>query len=179
MRDPVLRAASSAVPDSSPGSGTAAGPAAGGPAASAAGSTPSPVAAAGHDPCNVTRPVSPRILLVDDEEAITFATRRYFERRSLHVDVASELDQAKAFVADGAYDLVVVDLRLTGALGAEGLALLSHVRDRQPDAKCVLLSAYVSAEVERAALERGAVLVLRKPISLPDLGEALTGLLPR
>ena len=63
--------------------------------------------------------------------------------------------------------------------GAEGLDLLGHVRELQPRAKCVLLSAYVSAEVERAALERGAEIVLRKPISLPDLGEALLGLLPR
>jgi CheY-like chemotaxis protein len=134
-----------------------------------------------HEPKEVpaSRPVGPRVLLVDDEEAITFATRRYFERRALHVDVASELAPAKAFVAGGAYDLVVVDLRLTGALGAEGLELLSHVRERQPSAKCVLLSAYVSAEVERAARDRGALLVLRKPISLPDLGEALMGLLPR
>jgi DNA-binding NtrC family response regulator len=123
--------------------------------------------------------VGARILIVDDEEAITFATRRYFERRSLHVDVAGELAQAKAFVAAGPYDLVVVDLRLTGAQGAEGLDLLGHVRELQPRAKCVLLSAYVSAEVERAALERGAEIVLRKPISLPDLGEALLGLLPR
>lgn len=133
----------------------------------------------GHDGCKEPRPVGARILLVDDEEAITFATRRYFERRSLHVDVASELEQAKGFVAGGPYDLVVVDLRLTGAQGAEGLDLLSHVRERQPAAKCVLLSAYVSAEVERAARERGADLVLRKPISLPELGEALSGLLPR
>jgi CheY-like chemotaxis protein len=124
-------------------------------------------------------PEGRRILLVDDEEAITFATRRYLERRSLHVDVASALQEAKTLVAGGAYDLVMLDLRLTGALGAEGLDLLSHVRERQPAAKCVLLSAYVSAEVERAALDLGAALVLRKPIALPDLGEALVGLLPR
>lgn len=168
-----------AIPDSSPDSGT--GPAA---AEAASDATPTVSTAAagpgsGHDACNVTGPVGPRILLVDDEEAITFATRRYFERRALHVDVASELAQAKAFVAAVVYDLVVVDLRLTGAQGAEGLDLLSHVRERQPAAKCVLLSAYVSAEVERAARERGAELVLRKPISLPELGEALTPLLPR
>lgn len=167
------------VPDSSPGSGTGSPPERAADAGTPADSTPPAAAAARHDACNDTPPVSPRILLVDDEEAITFATRRYFERRALHVDVASELEQAKAFVAAGTYDLVVVDLRLTGAQGAEGLDLLSHVRERQPAARCVLLSAYVSAEVERAALERGASLVLRKPISLPDLGEALTGLLPR
>ena len=167
------------VPDSSPGSGTAPAAPVGVPAATHAESAGAAAPAAGHDACNDTRPVGPRILLVDDEEAITFATRRYFERRALHVDVASDLEPAKAFVASGSYDLVVVDLRLTGALGAEGLDLLSHVRERQPSAKCVLLSAYVSAEVERAALERGAALVLRKPISLPDLGEALSGLLPR
>jgi DNA-binding NtrC family response regulator len=139
-----------------------------------------------HDPATErldasdgTKAVRRRILLVDDEEAITFATRRYFERRSLQVDVASALDQAKAFVAGHVYDLVVVDLRLTGAQGAEGLDLLSHVQSHQPEARCVLLSAYVSSEVERAARDRGAALVLRKPIALPDLGEALTGLLPR
>jgi CheY-like chemotaxis protein len=169
----------STVPDSSPGFGTGPAPERAASAGTPVDSTPPASAAVRHDACNATAPVGPRILLVDDEEAITFATRRYFERRSLHVDVASDLERAKAFVAGGRYDLVVVDLRLTGALGAEGLDLLSHVRERQPDARCVLLSAYVSAEVERAALERGASLVLRKPISLPDLGEALTGLLPR
>jgi ActR/RegA family two-component response regulator len=123
--------------------------------------------------------MSARILLVDDEEAITFTVRRYFERRRLHVDVARELEQAKALVANTAYDLVVVDLRLTGGLGTEGLEVLSHVRERQPSARCVLLSAYVSDDVERAAVDRGAALVLRKPIALTDLGEALTGLLPQ
>ena len=168
-----------AVLESSPGFGTAAGEARRAGAPSGAGSAPGAPEASGHDGCNGTPPVKPRILLVDDEEAITFATRRYFERRALHVDVAAALDQAKAFVAQGAYDLVVVDLRLTGALGAEGLDLLSHVHEHQPAAKCVLLSAYVSAEVERAALDRGAEMVLRKPISLPDLGDAVMGLLPR
>src|SRR5262245_25592369 len=120
-----------AVPESSPGSGTTPAPDSGASAPSHTGSTPSAPAAAGHDGCNGTAPVKPRVLLVDDEEAITFTTRRYFERRALHVDVASALEQAKAFVAQDAYDLVVVDLRLTGALGAEGLDLLSHVHEHQ------------------------------------------------
>jgi CheY-like chemotaxis protein len=179
MRERLLVPDGARVPDSSPGSGTVAATEAAVVAANHVESGPSPAAATGHDACNGMRPVGPRILIVDDEEAITFATRRYFQRRSLHVDVASELAEAKAFVAAGPYDLVVVDLRLTGAQGAEGLDLLGHVREHQPQAKCVLLSAYVSAEVERAALERGAEIVLRKPISLPDLGEALLGLLPR
>jgi two-component system response regulator (stage 0 sporulation protein F) len=168
-----------AVPEAGPVFGTATAASPGASAPSGAGSTAAAPAASGHGDCNGTALVKRRVLLVDDEEAITFATRRYFERRALQVDVASALDQAKAFVAQSPYDLVVVDLRLTGALGAEGLDLLSHVHEHQPAAKCVLLSAYVSAEVERAALDRGAELVLRKPISLPDLGDALMGLLPR
>ena len=114
--------------------------------------------------------------MVDDEEAIGYALKRYFERRGFHVDVAMELEEAQALVAEGEYAVVVADLRLTGQHGAEGLELLRYIREVQPWVRSILLSAYTTDDVERAAKERGADVVLRKPVALPELGHLVQSL---
>jgi DNA-binding response OmpR family regulator len=110
-----------------------------------------------------------RLLVVDDEEAIGFALKRYFERQGLEVDVTQDVDEARALVAARDYAVVMADLRLRGTCGHEGLDLIDHVRGRSPQAHCILLSAYTSEELEQAARARGARLLLRKPIGLPEL----------
>jgi DNA-binding response OmpR family regulator len=61
-----------------------------------------------------------RILIVDDEELIVLAMRRYFEGLGYVVDSAYELEEAQAMLANVPYDLVIADLRLTGIGGVEG-----------------------------------------------------------
>lgn len=117
------------------------------------------------------------LLVVDDEEAIGFALKRYFERNGLGVDVATGADEARALLARTAYAVVIADLRLEGTHDAAGLDLLQHIQETQPAVRCILLSAYANAEMERLATDRGAALVLRKPIALPDLLQHVRGLL--
>lgn len=115
--------------------------------------------------------------MVDDEESIGFALQRYFQHHGFRVDVAMELEEAQALVADGEYGVVVADLRLSGQHGAEGLELLRYIRQVQPWVRSILLSAYVTEDVERAAKQRGADVVLRKPIALPELGRVVQSLI--
>lgn len=119
------------------------------------------------------------LLIVDDEEAIGFALKRYFGRNGLRVDVATDPDEARTFLAGSEYAVVLADLRLKGTHDAAGLDLLQHIQDTRPAVRCILLSAYANPETERLATERGAALVLRKPIALSDLLHHVRGLLDR
>lgn len=117
------------------------------------------------------------MLIVDDEKAIGFALSRYFESKGFRVDVATNLLAARSRIATHPYGIVLADLRLYGTRDQEGLELLDYLKRLQPRARCVLLSAYANPEMERAAIERGAALVLRKPIGMPELWQHVRVLL--
>lgn len=111
-----------------------------------------------------------RLLIVDDEEPIRFALREYFSARGYAVDSAQEIEEAEAMINATSYDVVIADLRLTGIHGAEGLELVEYVRQRCP-AKVILLTAYGTPEIERAAYARGAAGFLHKPTPLAAIAE--------
>jgi len=117
-----------------------------------------------------------RLLVVDDEEAIVFAMRRYFTARGFDVDTAREMEEAQALLANVRYAAAIIDLRLTGVHGAEGLEILGYVRSTCPETRTVLLTAYGSAELSREARERGADVVLSKPQPLPDMAQVVMSL---
>lgn len=119
----------------------------------------------------------PRMLILEDEESIAFAMKRYFLRRGFEVDSARELEEAEALLANLRYDIVVADLRLTGVHGAEGLEVIAYVREHCPWTRTILLTAYGSPEIEAEAKSRGVDAVIRKPKPLPDLAQVVLGLL--
>jgi CheY-like chemotaxis protein len=110
-----------------------------------------------------------RILLLDDEEAILLPTAKYFRGLGCTVDMAREPEEAEALISHRRYDLVILDLRVTRFGGAEGLEVLREIRRRDHGTSVIVLSAYISPEVEEEARALGADGVLRKPQPLPDL----------
>lgn len=112
---------------------------------------------------------TPRLLVVDDEPTVLAAVAEYLTAYGLAVDTATEREEAEAMVLAYAYDLVVTDMRLTGAHGREGLELLRFVREHRPDARVVLLTAHGSRELEEEARRSGADQFLGKPLPLSEL----------
>jgi two-component system response regulator HydG len=109
------------------------------------------------------------VLLLDDEEGILVPTAAYFRSLGFKVDMAREAEEAEALVHHRRYDLAILDLRVTRFGGTEGLEVLREVRRRDHATKVIILSAYISAEVEAEAWALGADSVLRKPQPLPHL----------
>ena len=109
------------------------------------------------------------VLLLDDEEAVLLPTARYFRSLGCTVDVAREPEEAEALVSHRHYDLAILDLRVTRFGGTEGLEVLREIRRRDHVTSVIVLSAYISPEVEEEARALGADSVLRKPQPLPDL----------
>lgn len=118
-----------------------------------------------------------RILIVDDEDLIVMAMRKYFEGLGFLVDGAFELEEAQALLANYHYDLVIADLRLTGIGGVEGLQIVSDIHQRCANTRVVLLSAYGTPEIERESYNRGADAFLHKPKAMMEIAQVARTLL--
>ena len=118
-----------------------------------------------------------RVLLVDDESAVTDAAQEYLSAFGFEVDTAVEREEAEALLAKRVYGLLIADLRLTGIHGREGLELVRYVREHQPLCRVIVLTAHGSAEIEREARRIGADRFLEKPLPLAQLRTAAEDLL--
>src|SRR5262249_13173831 len=117
------------------------------------------------------------ILLLDDETAVSVPVARYLRNLCCVVDVASEPEEAEALVAHRRYDLAILDVRLTRLGNAEGLDVTREIRKRDHSTSVIILSAYISPEVEEEAVRLGADAVLQKRQPLPDLGQLALALM--
>jgi DNA-binding NtrC family response regulator len=120
-----------------------------------------------------------RIMIVDDEEMIVLAMRKYFEGLGYEVHSANELEEAQALMSNYEYALVIADLRLTGIGGVEGLEIVSDVHQKCANTRVILLSAYGTPDVERESYSRGVDAFLHKPKAMMEIANVARTLLER
>jgi DNA-binding response OmpR family regulator len=119
-----------------------------------------------------------RILVIDDDESILFTLREYFSLLGYQVDCAKDTEEAKTFLVDRSYAVIIVDLRLSAVVdSSEGLELIKSVREGCPKTSILLLTADGNPSIELEALSRGADAFLHKPMPLPDIAHIVAGLL--
>lgn len=116
-----------------------------------------------------------RILLVDDEPSIRFALSDFFAAKGFAIDEAADLGQAQALLHERHYIAVLVDLRLGGPAGTEGLDVVSTARALDGAGQVILMTAFGCEAIAAEALARGADRVLPKPVSLIELADIVTG----
>lgn len=116
-----------------------------------------------------------RVLLIDDDDVIAGSLRRYLTMQGCDVSVAVDPDSAGAAMRAQAFDSIVVDPYLTGAVHGGSEPLLNSIRALQPGAMTIVLTAYPSPDLARAAAEYNSA-VLTKPQSVVYLGELVSGL---
>jgi DNA-binding NtrC family response regulator len=119
----------------------------------------------------------PRLLIVDDEEAICFSMGEYFSLHGFKVDTARELDEVEKLIGTTNYRVIIQDLRLSAKRDSDGLDIIRMLRDQNPQAKIIVLTAYGSAEMEDEAKRCGADAFLRKPKPLSQVAQVVQGLL--
>ncbi len=129
------------------------------------------------NPDELKKTATPRILLLDDEDAILVPMSRYFAKLGFTVDMASEAEEAEALISHRRYDLAILDLRLTKFSDAAGLDVLREIRRRDDHTSVIIVSAYASEAAEAEAVRLGAAAVLRKPQSLPELAQLALSLM--
>jgi CheY-like chemotaxis protein len=119
-----------------------------------------------------------RVLVVDGERLMCWSVA---ETLTACGDVVTEAEDGAAAIrslanADGHVDVVLLDYDLPDS---PGLALLATVRHLAPASRVILMSAYCTPAMRRAALAVGADSVVAKPIDIDDLPSIVNAGLPQ
>jgi len=120
--------------------------------------------------------MSQRILIVDDETAILLAFKKLLQTKDITVDTAETMGEAEKFLCKNFYDAAIVDLRLTGVTGEEGLEIIKYVKEFHPETHVILVTGYGSPKVMEKAQALGAAFYFEKPVSGDTLRNALKSL---
>lgn len=114
-------------------------------------------------PPSSSLPAPAHILVVDDEPDLRTLYELTLLREGYRVEAAGSLAEAKACLDERSFDAVITDMRLPDGLG---LDLLKQLRTHQRPERCVVMTAYGSAENAVEALKAGAFDYLTKPVDL-------------
>lgn len=111
----------------------------------------------------------PKILLVDDDPAITTNLAQILERAGYTVSVASDGEEALRKAADLAPDLIALDVRLPGP-GPDGRAVLRRLRSDGNMTPVIMISDVGGPDERAEALgNEGADDYLNKPLTTSEL----------
>jgi len=106
------------------------------------------------------------MLVVEDEKIMREALVDYFSDVGHEVDAADDGKKSLEKVNLKDYNVIIIDLKLPGR---DGLSVLQEVRDINPEAKVIIITAYPSIDTEEEARRRGATDYLPKPFELSYL----------
>jgi DNA-binding response OmpR family regulator len=112
------------------------------------------------------------ILVVDDEVAVNNNIRKILNKKGFEVDQAVSKEEALERIETASYRLVLLDLKMPGV---KGLELLSAIRDKQTDAKVIIITGYASIDTAVEAARMGAVAYLPKPFTPDEIRDATDG----
>ncbi len=107
--------------------------------------------------------MKPLILVVDDEPGVRSALSGVLRDEGYQVDAVDSGEACLDRLARTAYDVVLLDVWLPGA---DGLATLERLRERQVDAPVIMISGHGSIESAVRAIKLGAFDFIEKPLSL-------------
>jgi DNA-binding response OmpR family regulator len=112
----------------------------------------------------------PRVLVVDDVANHARVTAIGLRIEGFDVEVAPDSETALRMLGESPFDLAMVDLMMPGT---NGMQLCRLVRERHPDTRVVLTSAYHLSERQLVRADCGAVGFVPKPFDLSDLARFL------
>lgn len=116
------------------------------------------------------------VLVVDDEEPIRNALRKYLKQQQFEVYTAGSADEALQQLRLHKVALMLSDIRMPGTSGVD---LVPQALEIEPDLAILMLTAVNDATSAALCMQRGAMDYLTKPIELADLGRAVQRALKR
>ena len=108
-----------------------------------------------------------KILIVDDELIMRESLAGWLERDGHAVQTAASGEEALEKVKDTQFDIFLVDIKMEGI---SGLDVLRSVRETDPDADVVMITAYGSIPSAIEAMKDGAYDYMLKPFDPNELG---------
>ena len=111
-----------------------------------------------------------KILLIDDDEWIRDSLSFFFEAEGCNLLTFETAEEGIEAVKQQAYDIVISDYKLPGM---DGLEFLRRVKEKQPNAIEILITAYAKCEILEEAKMMGVMEFIPKPFTSEDVETSL------
>lgn len=108
-------------------------------------------------------PTTTRILVIDDEPDLRTLYELTLLRAGYQVDTAGTVAQGLQQLGAQSFDIVITDMRLPDGLG---LTVIQQLKAEKRKERCIVITAYGSAENAVESLKAGAFDYLTKPVDL-------------
>ena len=107
-----------------------------------------------------------RVMIVDDEPIVGKRLRPALEKHGFEVEAFLDPTEALARLNEQDFDIVVTDFRMEEL---DGIQVLTHVMEKCPNTRVILITGYATVEVAREALVKGAFDFIAKPFKPKEL----------
>lgn len=111
-----------------------------------------------------------RILIVDDEAVVRDSLADWFRDEGYEADTAESAKIALEKLAHNSWDIFLLDIRMPGI---DGLELQRKLKEAQPEATIIIMTAYASVESAVEAMKQGAYDYIIKPFNPDDLEQTI------
>jgi two-component system, NtrC family, response regulator HydG len=107
----------------------------------------------------------PKILIIDDDHDILLTARMFLEQLEFDVTVLSDPEKAVAHIRKDHFDVILLDMNFQRGKteGAEGIRWLETIREQDPQAVVILMTAFGDVELAVKGIRAGAFDFILKP----------------
>ena len=110
--------------------------------------------------------MTPKILVIDDEESMCHFMEIMLTKQGYQVDTAVSGKKAVSMARDRSYDLIIADLNMPEM---SGIDVLREVRTFRADQELIVMTAYASVDTAIEAMKQGAVDYVTKPFKVDEI----------
>jgi putative two-component system response regulator len=114
------------------------------------------------------------IMVVDDDEPIRTALKKYLTQQGFEVTTAGSGDEALKLLQKHKIACILLDVKMPGISGVD---LVPRIMDIEPNVAVLMLTGVNDATSAALCMQRGAMDYLTKPIELSELSRAINSAL--
>jgi DNA-binding NtrC family response regulator len=107
-----------------------------------------------------------RILVVDDEKIVCDMSRVFLTSDGYEVTTFTDSAKARAALETETFDVIITDLKMKEV---DGIELLEFAKEKNPDTKVIVLTAFGTLETAVEAFHKDAFDFFTKPVRIHDL----------
>ncbi len=107
-----------------------------------------------------------RILVVEDDASMGFFLSEAMRKQGYQVDVVASGEEALERIAQGRFNLVILDLKLPSM---DGMEVLANIKMTNPELVVIMITAHGSKDIAIEAIRKGAYDYFTKPFDINEM----------
>jgi len=106
-----------------------------------------------------------KILMIDDDEDVLLAAKMLLKKYNFHVIIEKNPNKIPFLLNNDNYDVILLDMNFSKdtTSGKEGFEWLAQIKERDPQAVVIMITAFGDVEMAVRALKEGATDFILKP----------------